>query len=293
VEVLQHEDRLVPCQPVDQRASQFVEAGTDSMPLPTPFPPEQKAGQTSVVGFLSTEILSPTEVSYLDRPDIGEEDADEPSSFGAHPDSVQGGLVGVERYEGPGGVGFRGGAGVYEAHPVKSEVDLSDPMCRISEDPSEVVGDRNRHRRPLATSEGEAQLSGLAVEVEGPCGDTDEGGTNVRSATGNPLPEPGSVTAGEGARNIGGGAANRSGDSRFQGLGPGESGESSTGRQSIGEGVAQALVDQEAEVVHEESERRRSRRFRREMNDDGATGVHESEDGGLGSNFSTPVEDER
>jgi hypothetical protein len=176
---------------------------------------------------------------------------------------------------------------------VKSEVDLSDPMGRVLEDPSEVVRDRDRHRRPLPTTEGEPKLSGLAVEVEGPRGDTDEGGTKVRSTADDPLAESGPVTAGEGTRDLSRCQSDRSGDSGFQGLGPGVSGESSTGGQSTGESVPQALVDQEAEVVHEESERRRGQRSRGEMNDDGATGVHEREDGGSGSNFSTPAEDER
>ena len=250
-EVFENEGGVFGGQSVDERAREVVESRADPMVLSPSFATEQLSREPSVVGLLAPQIASASEVPSLDLPQFREPHSNEGSALLPHPHSVQGGLVGVEGDERGRCIRLRNGLRIDQDDPTQPDVNLGHAVVRIREDPSVVVGDGNNEGSPLPASQGEAEFTGLRVEVETVGGRADERDSHVGNSASHPLAEPTSVSAREGESDIGGGEADPSGHACLPRSVSSESGEGAPGGCGVSERLAQALVHEKTEVVHE------------------------------------------
>jgi len=151
-------------------------------------------------------------VAPLDAGDLREVDSDVGGPVGIDLDPIHRGFVGVERHEGLGDVRLRGHLGVDQDDPVQANVSLGDPSVGVSEDLSVIVGDRYDQGSPFSASEGESELAGLEIEVEGSDGNADEGSSNVGNSALQSLADSGPVAARERTRDLGRGDTHRPGN---------------------------------------------------------------------------------
>ncbi len=113
--------------------------------------------------------------------------------------------------------------------------------------------------------------------MEGRRGDPDEGGSDVRDATRDSLPNSSAMAASERAGHIRGGETKSPSYPGLQGLGPGKARERSSGGHADRQCLAEAPVDEQSEVVHKEAKGGRDpTSVRREGKHQRATGIHEN-----------------
>jgi hypothetical protein len=149
---------MVPSELADHVTSEGMELAPDPMALSPALPGEQTTLHPTVVGFLTTQIPTPSDVTCLDLSQLGEEHTNVRRHLWVDSDAVERRLVGVESHEGGGDVGFGDLFLVDQRHPTPREVELGDPVSGVGEDPTVVVGERNGEGGPFTASEGEAKL---------------------------------------------------------------------------------------------------------------------------------------
>jgi hypothetical protein len=254
-EVFENEGCVLVRELLDERAGEVVEPRTDPMVLSPPFPTEQLSREPSVVGLLAPEIPSESEVPSLDLPQFREPHSNERRALRVDPHSVQGRLVGVERDERGRNIRLGYLLRIDQHNPTQPDVHLGHPVVRVSEDPSVIVRDGNDQGRPLSASQGEAELTGVGVEVEALGGRANERGSDVGNSAGEALSESTSVSAREGESDVGGGEADPSRHVGLERSVASESGERTPRGRRVSERLAQALVHEQTEVVHETAKR--------------------------------------
>jgi hypothetical protein len=145
------------------------------------------------------------------------------------------------------------------APSVAAEMELGDPVAGVGEDGAGIVGDRDLEGDPLGATEGEAEVPGDRIEVEGGGGSPEERRSNVGRAGSPTGAEALAVGASEGEGDLRGGDAESAEEAEFGGLSAAEAGELAAGSDVGVEGMAEAEVDEEAEVGEYEAERRGQR----------------------------------
>jgi hypothetical protein len=255
-EVLENERRAAPCEVPDDRAGEGVEAGADPVPLPPTLPGEQPTLDPSVVGLLPSEEPSAGEVGRLDLAQLGEEDPNVPCAARLDEHAVEGRLVGVEGDQRGGSVGLGDLFGIEEDQTTGVQVELGDSVVGVGEDPTVVVGDGDGEGSPLGATQGEAEFAGLRIEVElggeGPQERGPDVGQPGRSAAAESL----AVGASDPEGDLGGGDPHRAEEVEVAGAVPREAGELGAGGEPSGERLAEAEVDEEAEVVESQADGR-------------------------------------
>jgi hypothetical protein len=264
------------CQVVDHRPSEGVEAGANPMSLSLPFPPEEATRDPTIGGLALRQGAPSVDMASLDRPELGKREANVRSAPRVHTHPVQGRFVGVEGDHRGWGIFFWEGLGVDKHHTGKSNVDLGHPVTRIDEDPAVIAREWHDEGGPFTASEGEAKFPGSRVEMERFRRNSEERGPDEGNTTRTARSEPTAVPMGERQGNVGGRETNRAGDTGLEGAAAGETREGTPRRYTSGEHLAEALVDEEAEVVHERADRERKRvAAGKEGSDQGAPGVHD------------------
>ncbi len=287
---------MVVGEPVDDSAGQHVEAAADAVSFPCALPPQQSSLHPTVVRLPPGEIPSAGDVGRLDRSHFGKGDPHERRPFRRHADSVERTLVGAERDEGGGGILGGRVSGVDRDGVVRSEVQLGQSVGGVGQDGPMVGGGAEHHRCPGSGAEGEAELAGLGVKVETALGEANEGSAYVGDPGRRPPTEPTAMGRRETEGDLGRGEADGAGDVEVSGPVASEAGEGAPGGEVFGERLAEALVDEEAELLLElangqgewrslggsprRSRRAPSRRVARrrgmgEGEDQGTTGIHD------------------
>jgi hypothetical protein len=299
---------------VDEGAGELVEAASDSVPLPPTLSPEQVATDATVVSLPSTQILPAADVDRLDPSDLGKEHANEGGTLQGHPHSVKRRLVGVERDQGGRRILRFRSLGVDRDRPMQPQVHLGEAVTGVREHSLVVVGRSEPEGGPLTPAEGDSELARLGAEMEAGFRQSDERGADVRNSSQTAESESPTVSGGEGECDLRRCYPDGTGDAGLEGSVSSKSRKLAPRGDAGGEGLPEALVDEETEVVHEEVKCRRHRfrvhrrtgealwsprvahsrcDARGEGKDEGPTGVHEVEGAGRRIKLASSVEGER
>jgi hypothetical protein len=140
---------------------------------------------------------------------------------------------------------------------METQVELFDSEPRGGEDLAMIVGHGDGERNPLATTQGEPDLAGLRVEVEGGGGSPEEGSVDVGGPRRDSHSNPPSMSRGERESDLGGAEGHLSVHSGLERAVADEAAELAPGSGAGGEGMTQALVDEKPKLVEEDPSRTR------------------------------------
>ncbi len=242
---------MVVGEPVDDGAGERVEAAADAVSFPRALAPQQSSLHPTVVRLPPGEIPSAGDVGRLDRSHFGKGDPNERRPSRRHADSVERSLVGVERDEGGGAILGGWVSGVDRDGVARTEVHLGQSVVGVGQDGPMVGGGAEHHRCPGSGAEGEAELAGLGVKVETVLGEANEGSAYVGDPGRHRPTEPSAMGRRKTEGDLGGGEADGAGDVEVSGPVASEAGEGAPGGEVPGERLAEALVDEETELLLE------------------------------------------
>jgi hypothetical protein len=195
----------------------------------------------------------------LDSTDLREPDLDKLTSLGSDCHSITGGLVGVERREGSGQVGFGDEAFEEQHHPIRCDLELLDPNP-FRPEPFEVVGcEMHEERAPFPIAERDPNLARVEVQVEGLGVGPEEESSNIGDTGQDPLSAEAPVRFSEGKGDVGGDDGMLPGELMHKRSVAAESGEGPTRSLTGAEGFAKDLIGQESIIGHEGEEGRGER----------------------------------
>ncbi len=137
------------------------------MSLALSFLAQQPSGDPAVVRLFLCQEPTANEVPGLDRLDLGKRHEDAPTRFPRDGDPVKRALVGIEGKQGGWSVGLRRRMFQEEHDLVRTDVELLDSDPGSCEHGVVVGSDVNVPGAPNAVTNGETDLAGVAVEVEG------------------------------------------------------------------------------------------------------------------------------